>query len=63
MELITSKTGTLEKYFFGLYALAAVLDLAPGATSEELLQTMEEHVLAGGELAGEQLGKFLIKHN
>ncbi len=63
MEPITSKTDTLEKYFFDLYALDAVLDLAPGATSEELLQTMEGHVLAGGELVGEQLGKFLIKNN
>jgi len=41
-----------HRYFFKLYALDAELDLAPGATKEQLLAAMEGHVLAQGELVG-----------
>ena len=39
-------------YFFRLYALDTPVDLAPGATKEELTAAMEGHVLAFGETMG-----------
>ena len=41
-----------HRYFFKLYALDAVLDLAAGASKEQLLQVMEGHILAQAELMG-----------
>ncbi len=39
-------------YHFKLYALDTSLDLAPGAEKEKLLQAIEGHILAQGELIG-----------
>lgn len=39
-------------YVFTLYALDAVLDLAPGATKEELLRAMEAHILGHTSVVG-----------
>ena len=41
-----------HRYFFKLYALDAVLDLASGANKEALLKAMQGHVLAQRELMG-----------
>jgi Raf kinase inhibitor-like YbhB/YbcL family protein len=41
-----------HRYFFRLYALDQQLDLAPGASREELEGAMQGHVLAGAELVG-----------
>ena len=41
-----------HRYFFKLYALNTMLDLAPGATKEAVLDAMNEHVLAETELMG-----------
>jgi Raf kinase inhibitor-like YbhB/YbcL family protein len=41
-----------HRYFFRLYALDVALDLDAGATKKELLQAMEGHVLAEGQLMG-----------
>lgn len=41
-----------HRYFFKLYALDTVLDLAPGATKETLLKAMAGHILAQVELMG-----------
>lgn len=41
-----------HRYSFRLYALDTVLELAPGATLEQLQQAMAGHVLAQGELLG-----------
>ena len=41
-----------HRYFFKVYALDAMLQLAPGATKKELLQAMKGHVLAEGQLMG-----------
>ncbi len=41
-----------HRYFFKVYALDKVLDLAPGATKAQLLKAMEGHVLAEGQLMG-----------
>ena len=41
-----------HRYFFKLYALDAVLDLASGANKEALLKAMQGHILAQGELMG-----------
>ena len=51
----------IEKYTFEIYALDTVLDLAPGATMEDLLKAMEGHVLAGGVLVGERQGRLIMK--
>jgi Raf kinase inhibitor-like YbhB/YbcL family protein len=41
-----------HRYFFKLYALDTTLVLAAGAGKQELLQAMEGHLLAQGELMG-----------
>ncbi|MDQ3744745.1 MAG: YbhB/YbcL family Raf kinase inhibitor-like protein [Acidobacteriota bacterium] len=41
-----------HRYFFKLYALDASLDLASGATKDQLLKATEGHVLAHGQLIG-----------
>lgn len=43
----------VRPYYFRVYALDKEIDLAPGATRNELLQEIEGHVLAAGELAPE----------
>ena len=48
-------------YRFRLFALDTELDVAAGATKNELLEAMEGHVLAGGELNGEYVNKRLYK--
>lgn len=42
----------VHRYFFKVFALDTVLTLKEGATKAELLQGMEGHVLAKGELVG-----------
>jgi len=42
----------LHRYFFKLYALDAVLNLSSDANKSQLLQAMQGHVLAQGELMG-----------
>lgn len=42
----------VHHYHFQLYALGAPVDLAPGATKEELLAAMKGRVLAEAELVG-----------
>jgi Raf kinase inhibitor-like YbhB/YbcL family protein len=44
--------GGTHRYFFKLYALDAMLDLAAGVTKQDVLDAMEGHVLAQGELMG-----------
>ncbi len=44
--------GKAHRYFFTLYALDRTLGLKPGATKQELEQTMQGHVLAQAELMG-----------
>jgi hypothetical protein len=41
-----------HRYFFRLYALDRLLDLAAGASQKQLLQAMEGHILAQAELVG-----------
>lgn len=41
-----------HRYFFKLYALDASLTLSSGAGKEQLLQAMQGHILAQGELMG-----------
>lgn len=41
-----------HRYFFKLYALDTTLNLAPGASKEALLQAMQGHILAQGQLMG-----------
>ena len=44
--------GGTHRYFFKLYALKAALDLAVGASKEQVLQAMEGQILAQAELMG-----------
>jgi len=48
--------GDVHHYVFTLYALDTPLDLAPGATGEQVLAAMESHILAKGEAAGTYMG-------
>ena len=41
-----------HRYFFKLYALDTTINLLPGATKGELLNSMEGHILAEDELMG-----------
>ena len=41
-----------HRYFFKVYALDTTINLLPGATKEQLLQEMDRHILAQGELVG-----------
>ena len=41
-----------HRYFFKLYALDTTLDLAPGATKQQVLDALAGHVLAEGQLMG-----------
>jgi len=44
--------GGTHRYFFRLYALDSVLDLAPGLTAEVLTLAMTGHILSTAELMG-----------
>ncbi|HEY47433.1 MAG TPA: YbhB/YbcL family Raf kinase inhibitor-like protein [Anaerolineae bacterium] len=44
--------GGTHRYFFKLYALDLMLDIAAGATKDQLLQAMEGHILAESDLMG-----------
>ncbi len=44
--------GGVHRYYFKLYALDTELDLPPGASKAELLQSMAGHVLGEGQLMG-----------
>ena len=44
--------GSPHRYFFKLYALDIEIDLGPGATKRELLQTIDGHILDSGQLMG-----------
>ena len=41
-----------HRYFFKLYALDTVLNLAPGISKKDLLKAMEGHILGQAELMG-----------
>ena len=44
--------GKAHRYFFKLYALDAPLGLKPGATKEQLIAAMKDHLLAEAQLLG-----------
>jgi hypothetical protein len=44
--------GGTHRYFFRLYALDMLLNLAPGTAKNEVFTTMKDHILAGAELMG-----------
>lgn len=44
--------GPAHRYFFRLYTLDIEPDLKPGATKQQLLKTIEKHILAQAELMG-----------
>ncbi len=41
-----------HRYYFKIYALDSMLDLAPGATKAQVEKAMKGHVLAEGQLMG-----------
>ncbi len=44
--------GKSHRYFFRLYALDTMLELAAGASKQDVIDAMEGHILAQGELMG-----------
>ena len=44
--------GPVHRYFFKLYALKDALNLAPGASKDELLAAMKDKILAEKEIIG-----------
>ncbi len=44
--------GTLHRYFFKVYALNQMLDLAPGATKADLLKAMQGRIAGEGQIMG-----------
>lgn len=44
--------GGTHRYYFKVYALDTKLDLEPGVDKKELLEAMEGHILAEGQLMG-----------
>ena len=56
----TPKDRVVSEYFFKLYALDTNVDLGPDATKADLLRAIDGHILAGGELMGEQVSKTQI---
>lgn len=47
--------GKEHRYFFKLYALDTMLDLEAGVTKDELLNSIEGHIVAYGELEGKYI--------
>jgi Raf kinase inhibitor-like YbhB/YbcL family protein len=45
--------GPAHRYFFKLYALDTDLALQPGATKADVIQAMEGHIVAEGQLMGQ----------
>ncbi len=45
-------SGKSHRYFFELFAVDTVLNLPPGATKKDILNAMEDHVIAKGLLMG-----------
>jgi Raf kinase inhibitor-like YbhB/YbcL family protein len=43
----------VHRYFFRLFALDTLLELAPGANKEEVLEAMQGHILGEGTVMGE----------
>lgn len=44
--------GSKHRYYFRIYALDCYIDLPPGATREEVLKMIKEHVIGEAELLG-----------
>ena len=72
----TSRTGTAgglrsvadaerstAEYYFTLYALDTELDLGPETDKNAFLRAIDGHVIAGGELKGEQVSQTQIKQH
>ncbi len=53
----------IERYFFKLYALDAMLDLPPSTTKADLLTAIDGHVLAVGDLVGERQGPVSLREH
>ncbi|THB66717.1 MAG: YbhB/YbcL family Raf kinase inhibitor-like protein [Desulfovibrio sp.] len=42
----------VHRYYFKVYALDTVLNLPPGASKNQLLDAMDDHILAEGQIMG-----------
>ena len=51
----------IHRYFFKIYALDTFLNGRPGMTKKELLQAMQGHVLAEGQLMGKYERKKVLR--
>ncbi len=50
----------IEKYFFTIYALDTKLSLPPSTTKDDLLEAIDGHIQASGELVGERQGTLIM---
>jgi Raf kinase inhibitor-like YbhB/YbcL family protein len=57
------KKRDIERYYFKLYALDTMLDLPPSTTKADLLQAIDGHILAAGELVGERQGPLSMREH
>jgi hypothetical protein len=55
----TNTRDVIKRYTFKFFALDTEIDMSPDATKVDLLQAMDGHILAGGKLTGEQVGKLI----
>ena len=60
-DVLHQKQKQVKDYFFRVYALDAEIDLAPGATKDDLLVAIDGRILGAGELVGERQGKLILK--
>ena len=57
------KKRDIERYYFKLYALDTMLDLPSSTTKADLLQAIDGHILAAGELVGERQGPLSMREH
>jgi Raf kinase inhibitor-like YbhB/YbcL family protein len=60
-ETQSKTTRSVKAYSFSIYALDSKIDLAPGATREDVLGAIDGHILGAGHLVGERQGIIIWK--
>ena len=61
LKSVADAERSTAEYYFKLYALDTELDLGPETDKNAFLRAIDGHVIAGGELKGEQVSQKQIK--